>query len=118
MRGLLEFATQINMEFPNKEILNEIEFDNQKYLKKKYIIDITFINPYFYNTDNKKIDKKSIFIFSKIIDIEKNILRTIQHIPKNDFIYFIRFLGYSSRISHKMIPDYNTLLEKNVFIIY
>lgn len=117
MIELLDFITQVNMSFPNKEILNDIELDNQKYLKKKYIIDISIINPYYYS-DNKKIDKKSVFMFSKVIDLEKNILRLIQHIPKNNFIYFIRFLGYTSKINYKIIPDFNTLLEKNVFIIY
>lgn len=118
MNELLDLATQINMSFPNKDILNEIEFDNQKYLKRKYIIDITLVNPYYYNTDGKKIEKKSIFIFSKVIDLEKNILKIIQHVPKNKFIYFIKFLGYNTKINHKIIPDYNTLLEKNIFIIY
>lgn len=118
MKDLLDFATRTNMSFPHKELLNEVEFDNQTYLKQKYIIDITFVNPYYYITDNKKIEKKSIFIFCKAINIEKTILETIQHIPKNKFIYFIRFLGYSPKINQKLIPEYNTLLEKNVFIIY
>lgn len=116
MKFFLDFVMRHNSQAINNKRLNIVEEENQKYLTKKYIIDILIINPH-YLIDNKEILEKGIQVFSAFDNLEKTILEIIQHINNLEWVYFIKFLGFKN-VSPKIIPEFNTLLRSNVFIIF
>ncbi|QKE44465.1 hypothetical protein Yalta_018 [Yalta virus] len=119
MNTFLNYILYQNSLSLNNELLQSIDVWNTCYtLKKKHTIEIVFVNPYRCITENAKPDRQGLFICVKVDDIESTLLEVIDRIPKNGYVYFINFFGYNKKISNKIFPNFQTLLSKNILIIF
>lgn len=119
MNTLLNYIMYTNSNFLKNELLSEINEWNTSYvLKKKHFIELVFINPYHCIRENCKPNRNGLFVCVKTDDIESALLEIIDKIPNNGYIYFINFFGYNKKINHKILPNFKTLVSKNILIIF
>ena len=113
MDKLINYITQINYSTQGIENIKEIISHNLLY-KSKYNIDIFFTPP---SIDQEEIKNDGLIVCSDLKDLEKNILFLISKMPKNNSVYYLHLIGYGKKINSINIPDFETLMSKNVFII-
>lgn len=119
MNTLLNYIMYNNSNFLPIKLLKEIDDINTRYvLKKKHTIEIVFVNPYHCIRENCKPNRQGLFVCVKTENIESALLELIDHIPVNGYVYFINFFGYNKKINHKILPNFKTLVSKNVLIIF
>lgn len=119
MNTFLNYILYHNSLSLSSELLQTIDIWNTGYiLRKKHTIEIVFVNPYRCIMENAKPERQGLFICVKVEDIESVLLEVIDRIPKNGYVYFINFFGYNKKISHKIFPNFQTLLSKNILIIF
>lgn len=113
MDKIINCITQINYSTHNVENMKDVISHNLLY-KAKYNIDIFFNPP---SVDHEETKNNGLIIYSDFKDLEKNILFLISKIPKSNSVYYLYFMNYGKKINSITMPDFETLMSKNVFVI-
>lgn len=119
MENLLNYVFYNNKKLLKNETSIKLNEINVNYVKNnKNVIEILFINPYRCVLNSNTVTPKGILIYIKTENIEESVFQIVQNIPINGYVYFIKFYGYNIKVEKKNLPDYKTLISKNVLIIY
>lgn len=112
MDKIINCISQINSQTLCEENMKDVISHNLLY-KAKYNIDIFFNSP----SIDEDVKNDGLIVYSNFNDLEKNILLLISKIPKSDSVYYFHLIGYGKKITTVIMPDFETLMSKNVFII-